>query len=80
MATNWTVQTSSKASTTDNFIIEAITQASTTDDFTVETLTKPFWEWDNQGLNWENITDIWNLIGKSVTWTISNKAVTKDTD
>ena len=70
MATNWTVQTSSKASTTDNFTVENLTKA-----FNVAN-----WQWDSKSEAWESIIDMWNFVGKDITWTISNKAVTKDSD
>tara|TARA_Y100000310_G_C20221850_1_gene596103 strand:- start:57 stop:257 length:201 start_codon:yes stop_codon:yes gene_type:complete len=66
MATNWTIQTSSKASTTDNFAVEI--------------LTKTSHKWDNQYSLWNNISNIWDSIGETVTWTIANGATTRDSD
>jgi len=66
MATNWSIQTSSKASTTDNFTVEARTK-------TYGAVTG---NWENKSINWEDIVHFWS----SNLWTISGKATAGDSD
>ena len=69
MATNWSIQTSSKASTTDNWTI-----------WDSGSLSSPSWfEWTQD--NWNALsTSSWSTVGQEITWTISDGATTRDSD
>lgn len=65
MATNWSIESKTKTSSTDNFTVEPITQ-------TFESTT-----WENYDfINWEDIASslFYNL------WLISGKATARDSD
>ena len=65
MATNWSIQTSSKASTTDNFTVEAFTKS-----YGVVTRN-----WEHKLINWEDMLHFWSPL-----CTISGKATAGDSD
>ena len=67
MATNWGIETITKASTTDDWSV-----------FDIGSIPNNFWE--DYKNDWELMSKTWEASGKAVIWTFSNKAVRKDSD
>ena len=65
MATNWGIETNSKASTTD--------------DFSIQRNTRILSARDDAWITWDTGSRT-SPIGKDTTWTIDGGAVTKDSD
>lgn len=85
MATNWGIQTSSKASTTDDWDIQTSSRRGKVraDNWTIwdsGSLSSPSWfEWTQD--NWSVLsTSSWSTVGQEITWTISAGATTRDND
>ena len=86
MATNWSIETTTKASTTDNFSVETITKASTTDNWFVFGLGSDYSDGNDwrtlRNAYWESQTKPWGTWGaaNSLVWTIDGEATTRDSD
>ena len=70
MATNWTIETKTKSSTTDNWTVFDIGNIA----------IGPVWEAMDSSTEerWEDLTD--HYWGWTKSWTFSGKAVTRDSD